>query len=88
MTKQVIWKFPVQADTFELELPASACVLTVQLQAGQPFMWVQLDPTAPRHPRRFYTRPTGLEWDETCAGLYRGTFQPVNGLVFHLYEDA
>ena len=87
--KQVIWKFPVQAaDSFEVELPVHAQLLTVQRQAGQIFMWVQLDPTAAKYPRRFCTRPTGLEWDVDRPWRYVGTFQPDTGLVFHLYEDV
>jgi hypothetical protein len=86
---QVIWKFPVDpVDAFELTLPPDARVLCVQMQRQNAQLWIQLDPNAPTRARKFFVRPTGVEWDETSPSRYVGTFQPMNGLVFHLYEDV
>lgn len=87
--EQVVWKFPVKAvSTFELELPRNANVLCVQMQRQDAQLWVQCDPTAPKYPRKFYVRATGEVWEgDPSDSRYIGTFQPTNGLVFHLYED-
>lgn len=80
---KVIWKYAV-APYFVLDLPEDAEVLTVQLQNGQPVMWVKLDPQAPCISRPFVSIATGSSFNDEGA-YYIGTFQ-VEGLVFHVFE--
>jgi hypothetical protein len=85
---RTIWKkvIPVQ-DSFSLDLPVDAEVLTVQTQHGIPCVWFLCEDT-PHATRRFFElRGTGHE----CGGIYStqyvGTFQLESGrLVFHLFE--
>lgn len=97
---QVIWKFKLRPapDVNEFELPRGAQVLTVQVQRGEPHMWVLCDPspTAPKTLRRFVVVGTGHEFElpnfELSNGPvmfngYVGTFQLEGGaLVFHVFE--
>jgi len=82
-----IFKYPVQPiGYFELELPRGAKVLTVQLQFGNPQMWVSLNPDAKKEKRLFITVATGQRITEKNL-TYIGTFQIMNGtLIWHLFE--
>ena len=81
-----IWKYPVRAAEFAVQLPADGQVLTVQMQAGAPCIWVLLDPRKPTTTRTF--RCFGTGHDIPSANLrYIGTWQERDGkLVFHLFE--
>lgn len=83
---RAIWKYPVSAGAFELEMPADAAVLSVQTQGQEPVMWALVDPQASKQIRHFITLPTGGEVPDGC-GRFVGTFQLMGGaLVFHLCE--
>lgn len=84
---KAIWKFPVQPGRFTLELPIEARFRALQVQHGQPMMWLEVDPHGLREAITFRVIPTGVEFDE--AGLrYLGTFQVHEGnLVFHVYSE-
>lgn len=85
-----IWKYEVPAaDYFELSLPPNAKPLTVQVQRGNPQMWVLLDQDETIYvDRKFYVAGTGLPISEPMGILqYVGTFQLRGGLlVFHVFE--
>ena len=84
-----VYKYPVMPGPFKLQLPHGARILDVQMQAGNPQMWVLLNPDDRRVERTFYTIGTG----HTIAGVryddlrHRGTFQMADGLVFHVFES-
>ena len=84
---RTIFKYPVQiADQFDVEMPAGASVLSVQVQGDQPQMWVAVDTEARVVRRAFAVRGTGhpLQRD---VGRFVGTFQMLGGaLVFHLFD--
>lgn len=92
MNRDTIWKFrlPLQ-DSFDLHLAEGAEVLSVQMQHGEPQVWVRTPakailPEYPTPPRRFYLHGTGHEVSDN-AGRFIGTFQLNGGaLVFHLFE--
>jgi hypothetical protein len=82
---QTIWKYAVVPGDMVIQLPPTAQILCVHLHAGQPQMWVLLDPEAPPVLRHFAAYGTG---HPIPAGIkhYIGTFVVDRGLVFHLFE--
>ncbi len=82
-----IHKYPVAPGDFTLDLPLNAQALSVQVQHGQPQLWMLVDASEPTAPRRFAIRGTGHPCDGLRASHYLGTFQLDGGaLVFHLFE--
>lgn len=72
-------------------MPASAEVLTVQLQQGKPVLWALVNPTAPEEARRFLIAGTGHDLPPGVSRRrYVGTFQipdPVFGVtVWHVFD--
>ncbi len=85
MTKQ-IWKYPVIGSSFVLRMPAHSRILSVQIQQGEPQMWVLVDLEAPCVHREFVFYGTGHPMPDDL-GEFIGTFQVKEGsLVFHLFE--
>ncbi len=84
-----IYKFPIEVTDFtDIEIPATAKILTVQIQDGNPYVWVLLDPDQPTIKRYFRLAGTGHSINGLQYTLdYIGTFQMHSGdLVFHLFE--
>lgn len=90
-----IWKFPIEAvltDTFEIDMPIGAEILTVQMQRDVPCFWAIVDPSVNRMTRRFRMVGTGHKFDfgadrYDTAPLYIGTIQMADGaLVWHFFE--
>ena len=79
----VIYKYEVKPH-FDVQLPADAQVLSVQVQGETAHMWVLLRPDAPMVQRTFLAIPTGKPFDASYT-RYIGTFQ-VDWMVFHLFE--
>lgn len=82
-----IWKYPLNTSgATELQMPAGAKVLSMQLQGGTPTLWALVDPTAPEVARSFHI--VGTDWEfEFNPGNYVGTFQMAGGtFVFHVFE--
>lgn len=74
------------SDSFELELPKGAKILTVQVQFEKPQIWALVDPNADNEKRQFRMIGTGHEIKEKNL-TYIGTFQMMGGhLVWHLFE--
>jgi hypothetical protein len=86
----VIYKYGIlAADSFQLDLPQGATILTVEVQHDEPKIWAIVDPRAPKEVRRFRLIPTGVPFDSASTLVYVGTFQLQAGaLVFHLFEVA
>jgi hypothetical protein len=87
-TTLTVWKFPIpfppRSDVFEIEMPAGAQPLTLQMQYGEPQIWALCDPAAPKVATPFRIAGTGhpIEGDVQ----YLGSFQVANGaLVFHVF---
>ena len=87
-----IWKYPVPVeDHFELSLPIGARPLAVQVQHGNPQMWILLDKDKDEVlyiKRRFRIAGTGHLIQESAESLhYIDTFQLLGGnLIFHVFE--
>lgn len=84
---KTIWKYSIPIeDDIEIEMPHGAEILCVQMQGGEPRLWVLIDPEGLMTTRRFRLAGTGHPIEE--IGLkYIGSFQMLNGrLVYHLFE--
>ena len=79
---KVIYKYPFKiVDFFDLNLPASAKILTCQSQKDEPYIWalVNTDEKLGRT-RRFRVYGTGAEITEETRNLgYIGTIQRFGG---------
>jgi len=90
---KTVWKYPFPIeDRFELEIPECARILTVDVQHGQPCVWIQVATDRKKETRLFRIFGTGHPIDddkaEGYAFEYVGTFQILGGdFVGHLYED-
>jgi hypothetical protein len=83
---KTIWKYALPVSSVvTLEMPRHAKVLTVQMQDGGACLWAEVDPEAPKLPRKFFVAGTGHDLPDVRYA-YVGTFQPMGGLVFHVFE--
>lgn len=80
----IIYKYPVPiADKFTLEIPWGYRILSFQVQNGQPFIWVQVDPEHSNKVITFHLIGTG---QPHVLYNYVGTIQ-LDGFVWHLFKD-
>lgn len=84
---QRVFKYGVEcADTFTIELPKNASILSLQIQNYMPYIWVLVNEEMPMETRRFRLVGTGHDIKERIIEFI-GTFQMQDGkLVFHLFE--
>lgn len=62
--------------------------LTIQIQYGEPVLWVVVDPNAPSVERKIYIRGTGHMLGEAEQAYYVGTFQLEGGaFVGHVFVE-
>ncbi len=83
-----IWKFPLKTTLIQqIEMPADAEILTLQLQYEIPWIWVLVSTDAPNRKFTFEIFSTGESMPENIKRKYIGTYQLNNsGLVFHCFE--
>ena len=85
----MIYKYPLAPGHTELRMPKGAQVLTVQLQNGNPCMWVKVDPGAEQEDRAFDVYGTGHDMPDDPRMIYVGTFQMDRGaLVWHVFDST
>jgi len=85
-----VYKYPVlMDDTFAIMLPKRHRVLSVQVQNGQPQIWVLVDLDGETEEVKFHLAGTGnLIAGDAPSWTYIGTFQMSGGaLVFHLFQE-
>lgn len=84
---QTIYKYPIEVtDNQHINIPRDGKILTVQVQGGQPCLWVLVDPDNDPEDRHIEVFGTGhpISDDERD---YIGTFQMHGGaLIFHVFE--
>lgn len=85
---KAVWKYPVPAaNTFTVEMPKDAKVLSMQVYEGTPQMWALVDPDAPRISRRFFITETNINHIIYDDDHFIGTFFMMGGsLALHLFE--
>lgn len=86
--RRTIWKYEVMPGVFDLNMPAGARVLSVQVQRGKPYIWALCCPDNEIEKRRFCALGTGHACPEDIeSARFVGTFQfEDRALVFHLFE--
>ncbi len=85
MSVQIL-KYTIQiVDRPTLTLPASAKILSVQMQNGVPCVWALVDPGTPEHTRVLELYVTGEEISQARGLAFIGTFQD-GPYVGHLFE--
>ena len=76
-------------DSIILTMPASAQILDVQIQYGNPCIWALVNPDNPPVERVFRLAGTGhpIESEDVAHYTHISTFQMEDGaLIFHLFE--
>lgn len=84
-----IWKYTLSSkDSFSLEIPENAEILSLHMQSGEPCIWVLCDPNLPKVERTFFLYGTGHPITQDMDWLrFVGTFLIEKDLlVFHLFE--
>lgn len=85
---RTIYKFGLDlTDTQIIQMPKGAKALSVQMQFGNPALWVELDPEADIEDRVVIIHGTGHDlWTAANASNFVGTIQTDGGrLVFHVF---
>lgn len=85
----IIYKYPLETFSNEIELPWGAEPLTVQMQDGVPVLWAKFDPErggSQKVKRTFILVATGYEFPFEDGSYYIATIQMKNGLVWHVFE--
>lgn len=82
-----IYKYQFEiAGRVEIEMPAGANVLSIQLQDDKPTVWAMVETTYSLERRVFRIYGTGHKLDMFATeGRYLGTIQ-LEGLVWHIFE--
>jgi len=83
---KVIWKFPVTDSSVDIAIPQGARILCLQMQAGQPCIWAEVDIEAPAITRTAHIVMTGQGY-ASCPGEYCGTVQD-GAYVLHIFLEA
>jgi len=92
MSVRTIWKYPLPfppKDMFMLDIPRGARPIRVEVQQGQPCLWVFVpDTRAPKAARNFAVIGTGHPAPEGGDGYYVGSFHLLGDtFVGHLFAD-
>ena len=84
-----IWKFELPVtDSFALEMPKGAVILTIQCQNNTPMFWSKVNPKAPKELRYFRIIGTGHPFSSDENLKYVGTCQMNEGaLIWHVFES-
>ena len=84
-----IWKYQLKmVDDQKIEMPLGSQILSVQVQHGEPCMWVAVRPDQPTVSRSIRIAGTGHHLPGWSANNFVGTFQLAGGqLVFHVFAD-
>jgi hypothetical protein len=87
---KTVYKYTLNWDKPEIQLPKDAKILTVGYQGNDLMMWVEMgvDKEVEVETRNFHIFGTGwpIKEDMGVDYVYIGTAFAYNGLVFHVYE--
>lgn len=82
-----IWKYAINPDETQLDIPRSATLLSVQVQHGSVQLWALVDPGRPTEGRRVVVYRTGHPIPDDLNLRFIATFQLEGGkLIFHAFE--
>lgn len=81
-----IFKYELQIKKEQtIEVPMLRKILDIQMQNGNPVMWVQVE-TSPKMPLVIKMFGTGFDMPEKFKGIYLGTVQD-GSLVWHFFTN-
>lgn len=84
-----IYKYPMSEETSEIQMPAGAKILCIQMQNNIPTIWALVDETVKLETRDFQTVGTGWPLNEAVLEFpFVGTVQDSRGLVWHIFETT
>jgi len=85
----VIYKYPIAlCGKFTLNLPFGAVIIDIQLQDGYPYLWAIVEPAHAPEERILICAWTGFEFNYAYGLLHIKTLTDIDGLVWHIFEDA
>ena len=80
------YEFKIE-NSFQIEMPMHAKILSIQVQKGVPCIWAMVDDKRQFERRSFVVYGTGHKIDDRYINKYIGTFQLLEGgFVGHLFE--
>ena len=84
-----IWKFQLAVVGRQvLMVPEGPVPLCVQVQRGQPCLWLRVDPSKSAQPYTVLVVGTGHEREDIADALYVGSFQLHDGdFVGHVFVE-
>ena len=82
---KTIWKYPLESGKNIISLPWDNQILTVQMQNGEPYVWVLLDPKEKTYPTLLEVYGTGHTIEDSQSKHYIGTWQD-GKCVWHLFK--
>ena len=87
--RKCIYKYKIDDERIEIDLPKGAEILCVQTQNEVPHIWALVDPSIEvKEKRWFRVIGTGEDLDCFSSLKYIGTFQFMKGLlVWHVFEE-
>ena len=82
-----IYKYQLNDEFNEIEMPSGAEILSVQTQNNIPCIWAIVETDNPIEKRKLMIVGTGNEMNPCVLYVFIGTFQLVKlGLVYHVFE--
>jgi len=71
-----------------IQMPKGSKIISIaEQQAGEVFIWAQVDTTQPLEERNFIFFTTGIAIESEELLDFYGTVHLRNGLVFHVFEE-
>lgn len=81
---KTIWKYIIQPDTTEIEIPEDFEPLSIQMQRGDLCIWAKVTPGKSMKWVKIHVIGTGHVFRD--AGKFIGTVQ-IDDLVFHIFWE-
>jgi hypothetical protein len=84
---KTVWKYPLEAtDDQYISAPDGAQVLSVQIQHGQPCLWMLVDPDKATRTYHVKTFGTGHPINFNNGFIFAGTYQLAGGnFIGHVF---
>lgn len=82
---RTIWKFTILHDNV-FNVPIGAEILSAHEQRGEVSLWMLVDPSAEREPRRFASFWTGAKIPDTPIKFIGTVHLDGGATVFHVFE--
>lgn len=88
--KETIWKYILKVDNEQvIDMPFGAQFLSVQVQHGEPCLWVRCQSNAQEVPVKVVTVSTGNPAEHVEGMQFVGTYQLDNGgFVRHVFVQV